>query len=187
MAIEEPKFTIVSRDASFEVRDYVSVVVAEVVVTGDMENVGRNGFRQLAGYIFGGNNTKKRIAMTAPVTFVPKAENAPGSWNTEKMGTSAPWTVRFTMPSAFALDDLPHPENPNVELKSLPAGRFAVLRFSGLAGKAQVASQTAELMHYVSKHGLSPAGPVSLARYDPPWTLWFMRRNEVMVPVEMKV
>ena len=187
MSIEEPKFTVVLRDGSFEVRDYVSVVVADVSVHGDMANVGRNGFRQLAGYIFGGNSSKQRIAMTAPVTMIPSEAFSAVSGSNARSETSSPWTVRFTMPSAYALPDLPHPENPGVQLKTLPAGRFAVLRFSGLAGNAQVAAQTAELMQRAAKHSFMPDGPVSLARYDPPWTLWFMRRNEVMVPVEAKV
>lgn len=113
--------------------------------------------------------TSEKIAMTAPVTQIANA----GSW-----------IVRFTMPSAFALDMLPEPNDPKVQLRTLPAKRFAVIRFSGLAGKADVDAKAAELVAAAVAHHLRTTGPVSLAQYNPPWTLWFFRRNEVMIPVE---
>lgn len=111
----------------------------------------------------------EKIAMTAPVTQIERA----GSW-----------TVRFTMPRGYTLETLPEPNDPKVSLRRLPAERFAVIRFSGLAGKADVDAKTIELLAAAKAHHLRAIGPVSLARYNPPWTLWFMRRNEVMVPVK---
>ena len=106
--------------------------------------------------------------MTAPVTQIQNAGE---------------WVVRFTMPSAYSMDTLPEPNDPKVQLRLLPPARYAVLQFSGLARKDDVADKTAELEKLVASHQLRPIGPASLSQYNPPWTLWFMRRNEVMIPV----
>ena len=106
--------------------------------------------------------------MTAPVTQTQSADE---------------WVVRFTMPSAYSMETLPEPNDPKVHLRLLPPTRFAVLQFSGLARKDDVAAKTAELEKLAGTHHLRAIGPASLAQYDPPWTLWFMRRNEVMLPV----
>jgi len=187
MATEEPKFTLALKDGAFELRDYPALIVAEVTVTGTQQEASRAGFRKLAGYIFGGNAGAKRIAMTTPVT---KARI--GATSGQKIAMTAPvtqtgdkgdWAVRFTMPAGLALADLPQPNDPGVTLKTLPAMRCAVVRFSGLSGEAAVAGQTAKLLALVAARRLAPTGPVTQARYNPPWTPWFMRRNEVMVPV----
>ena len=184
MAIEEPKFTVSSREGAFEIRDYQGAVAAEVTVTGDQKAAASKGFRLLAGYIFGGNTGQRKIAMTAPV--------AQQKLPSEKIAMTAPvtqtpshgaWVVRFTMPSSYTLDTLPKPNNPQVHLRQLPPARFAALRFSGLARPADVAARTAELMAFVQARHLKTTGPASLAQYNPPWTPWFMRRNEVMVQI----
>ena len=106
--------------------------------------------------------------MTAPVT---------------QIAGKGDWLVRFTMPGRYTLADLPVPDDRAVTLRALAPARFAVLRFSGLAGEAKVADATAKLLALVKARGLVPLGPSSIARYNPPWTPWFLRRNEVMLPV----
>jgi hypothetical protein len=172
MAVEEPPFTTVSREGDFEIRDYPALVAAEVTVAGDQSEAASRGFRLLAGYIFGGNGRRQTIAMTAPVAQTP----TPGA------GSKA-WIVRFTMPKAYALGALPPPNDPRVRLTALSPARLAVIRFSGLATRANVAARTVQLTAFIKARHLTAAGPASLAQYDPPWTPWFMRRNEVMLPV----
>jgi hypothetical protein len=94
------------------------------------------------------------------------------------------WIVRFTMPRAYSLATLPVPNDPRIHLSATAPTRFAVLRFSGLVPPSAVQRETLDLLGRMKSHGLAPAGPVSLAQYDPPWTLWFVRRNEVMAPVK---
>lgn len=183
MPIEEPKFALALKDGAFELRDYAASVVAEVTVKGDQDEAGRKGFRLLAGYIFGGNQTRAKIAMTAPVTKVPAGEKIAMTAPVTQVAGKGDWLVRFTMPGRYALADLPKPNDPAVTIKALPPARFAVLRFSGLAGEAKVAAQTAKLLAMVKAQRLVAVGPSSIARYNPPWTPWFMRRNEVMIPV----
>jgi SOUL heme-binding protein len=184
MAVEEPKYDIVKADGDFEVRSYPSLVVAEVEVEGDRSAASSEGFRMLAGYIFGANAGTEKIAMTAPVTQSPVqgskiAMTAPVTL----AGEAGRWTVQFTMPSKLSLEELPAPNDRRVHLKSLPPARIAALRFSGLTGDGRVAHQSEKFAALLSRHKLRPTGKPSLARYDPPWTPWFMRRNELTVPV----
>ena len=169
LAVEEPAYRTVLKDGAFEIRDYPALVVAETTATGSQWEAGGQGFRALAGYIFGGNRNQRKIAMTAPVGMTQ---------------TGGEWVVRFTMPRGYALDTLPKPDNARVALREAPPTRFAVLGFSGLAREGTVADRKAELSAWIAKRQLRPTGPATLAQYNPPWTLWFLRRNEVMVPVE---
>lgn len=187
MATEEPTFTASLKEGAFEVRSYPALVAAQVSVTGTRDEASNAGFKLLAGYIFGGNTRKQSIAMTAPVVQA----QAPS----EKIAMTAPvlqssvpgqagsWTVRFIMPSAYTLDTLPTPNDPKVQLIPVAPARFAVVTFSGLAYEDDVAQRTAELNTYIKNHALQPTAPPVLARYNPPWTPWFMRRNEVLVAI----
>lgn len=183
MAVEEPAFTIALRDGAFELRDYPGLVVAEVSIAGDRRAASYKGFRLLAGYIFGGNTSRQSIAMTAPVSQQPVGEKIAMTAPVTQTPAGDAWLVRFTMPSELALDTLPEPNDPRVHLRRLPATRMAVLRFSGLTGGRRVEAKEAELLAAARARNLAPDGPVTLARYDPPWTPWFLRRNEVMVAV----
>jgi hypothetical protein len=187
MATEEPAFTASLKEGAFEVRSYPALVAAQVSVTGTRDEASTAGFKLLAGYIFGGNTRKQSIAMTAPVVQEKAgsetiAMTAPVI-QTGVPGQSGTWTVRFIMPAAYTVESLPTPNNPKVQLMPLPPARFAVVTFSGLAREDDVALRTAELNTYMASHSLKAAGPPALARYNPPWTLWFMRRNEVLIPV----
>ena len=183
LAIEEPKYTLDLQEGSFEIRDYQGAVVAEVTVTGEQREAASKGFRLLAGYIFGGNRRHQGIAMTAPVAQERTGQTIAMTAPVTQTRSEGAWVVRFTMPSAYSMDTLPEPNDPKVHLRVLPPTRFAVLQFSGLARKDDVATKTAELEKLAGTHHLRAIGPASLAQYDPPWTLWFMRRNEVMLPV----
>ena len=183
MSIEEPKFALAMKDGAFEIRDYSASIVAEVTVTGDQKEASSKGFRLLAGYIFGGNATRQKIAMTAPVTKTATSEKIAMTPPVTLIAGVGDWAVRFTMPARYSLADLPVPSNTAVRIRAVPAARFAVLRFSGLAGEATVAAKTERLMEFMTARGLVAVGPSSIARYNPPWTPWFLRRNEVMVPV----
>ena len=182
MAVEEPAFQIVVREGRFEIRDYPALVVAEVAVSGGQKEAANKGFRLLAGYIFGGNRGGRSIAMTAPVAQRSTNEKIAMTAPVTQTRAADEWVVRFTMPSACSLETLPEPNDARVGLRATPPARFAVVRFSGLARPAAVATKTAELSAWMRDRRLRADGPASLAQYNPPWTLWFMRRNEVMVP-----
>lgn len=183
MATEEPAFTLVLKDEAFEVRDYVATIVAEVTVSGGQDRASNQGFRILAGYIFGGNTRRQSIAMTAPVAQRRVSETIAMTAPVSQTSTGTDWTVRFTMPAGYTLETLPVPNDRRITLRAEPGQRMAVIRFSGIADARQVARRSAELEEQLQTRGLEPTGPISLAQYDPPWTFWFLRRNEVMAPV----
>ena len=185
MATEEPPFTVRLTQGEFAVRDYPPLVVAEVSVTGGRTDAAGKGFRLLAGYIFGDNTRKQKIAMTAPVIQSPDGETIPMTAPVLQTGKDGVWVIRFIMPRGSALETLPRPNNPAVQLRALAAVRVAVVRFSGLARQDDVAAKTLALSRFVTAQCLQAVGPPSLAQYDPPWTLWFMRRNEMMIPLAL--
>lgn len=185
MATEEPKFKSLLREGDFELREYPALVVAEVSVGGDRDEASNAGFRLLAGYIFGGNTRRERLPMTTPVVQSKSASEAiPMTAPVIQIADKDRWTVQFVMPANQTLETLPVPNDARVHLRTLPATRFAVVRFSGLAGSDDVEKQTALLRGFITRQQLKVAGSAALARYNPPWTLWFMRRNEVMIPVQ---
>jgi len=185
MASEEPAFSVVTQEEDFEVRDYPAQVVAEVGVSGSRDEASNAGFRMLAGYIFGGNTRRQSIAMTAPVVQArATGETLAMTSPVTQSGGDGVWIVRFTMPSGYTLETLPTPNDARVRLIAVPSMRYAVVRFSGLAGPADVERRTQSLNAFLERQQLRAAGHPSLARYNPPWTLWFMRRNEVWIPVE---
>ncbi len=176
-AAEEPPHTVVLSDGNFEIRDYPSLTIAEVTVRADRNTAAYTGFRKLAGYIFGGNAENQKIEMTAPV-IEARAEAA-----SAEGGQQQAWTIRFVMPRDFSLAKAPKPDDQSIRMHETPATRFAVLRYSGLAGDDTVEAKTRELQSILKARGLEATGAPLLAFYDPPWTLWFMRRNEIMIPI----
>ena len=173
MATEEPKFSLLEKDQSFELRLYEPKIIAEVEVDGDMSAASRKGFRQIADFIFGNNTAQsgksEKISMTAPVGVQQSEKN---------------WRVSFVMPSQYTLETLPKPNNPQILIKQLPAKQFALIRFSGLVDEEKMQAKSAELNQWITMKKLNPVGIPELARYNPPWTLPFLRRNELMVEVK---
>lgn len=199
MATEEPKFEVLSKDNSIELRRYAPFVVAETWVEGDMSEASNKGFRAIAGYIFGDNKAAggtepAKIAMTAPVTLEPAAASQkiamtapvtiePQAGETLTLEGAKRWRVHFVMPSQYTLATLPKPNNAAVTLREVPAKTWAVLSFSGFNTEARVQQHTDELLAWVGARKMTRMGSPQLARYDPPWTLPMFRRNEIMVEV----
>lgn len=180
--VEQPSYTIVRSWESFEIRDYPQLIVAETEVLGERKQAINAGFRIIANYIFGNNAPQQKISMTAPVTQQAG----------EKIAMTAPvlqeasgdtWRVRFIMPSDYTLETLPAPNNPNVKLIKVPAERVAAIRFSGLAGDESISRQRKLLLERIAQLGLTVHGEPILAFYNPPWTLPFLRRNEILAKV----
>lgn len=188
MAIEEPKYEVLEASGVFEVRAYSSLIVAETLVSGTMDEASSKGFRRIADYIFGGNTSntgeKQKISMTAPVTIEPKAEEISMTATVTLKEEGGRWRVHFVMPAEYTMATLPSPNKANVTLREVPPQKYAVITFSGLAGEKKVALKTKKLEQWLTEEKLARQGASQLARYNPPWTLPFFRRNEVMIAIE---
>ena len=158
------------------------MIAAEAEVTGEREKAINQGFRLIAGYIFGNNLSAQRVAMTAPVTQEASEKIAMTAPVTQQ-GAGSSWKVRFIMPARYTVESLPKPRDPKVQLSQIASRRFAVIRSSGMAGEASLQRQTARLTQFIAARKLTAMSAPSYAFYNPPWTLPFMRRNEVMIEV----
>ena len=185
MATEEPKYELIEKSGDFELRHYQPMLIAEVLVDGDMDQASGKGFRLIADYIFGNNITKigssKKIKMTAPVTIEQRSEEISMTIPVSLKNISGRWQVSFVMPSKYTLDTIPLPNNKQIMLRKVPARKVAVLEFSGFVNEKNTANRTQELLKWMDKNNLISSGSIELSRYDPPWTLPFLRRNEIIV------
>jgi hypothetical protein len=188
MAIEEPKFTLLEKEESFELRAYQPKLIAEVLVDGDMSEASSKGFKLIADFIFGNNTAQfgksEKISMTAPVAVKASAEKISMTAPVGLQQSNHGWRVYFVMPSQYTLQTLPKPNNSKVLIKQMSEQKFAVIRFSGLVGEEKMTQKEAELNQWIERKSLKVLSSPELARYNPPWTLPFLRRNEIMVEVE---
>lgn len=181
---EEPPHTSRRLTDAVEIRRYSPRIAAQTTVDADEDEARQEGFRRLAGYIFGGNGGKQKVAMTAPVSQSPAgskkiAMTAPVSSTPGNDG----WVVRFFMPAEWTMDTLPTPDDDRVTLTEVPAETVAVLRFSGGRSRDDVEPQMAALTDALRAHGIEMIGEPMTWFYDPPWTLPPLRRNEVVVAI----
>lgn len=169
MAVEEAPYEVVKKDGRYEVREYAPQILADMIIGGGAEEAGNQAFRPLFRYIDGDNTQKKKIAMTAPVSQ-------------EKVGSK--WRVSFMMPAGRTMESLPVPENTAITLREKTAHRMAVVRYSGFWSEEKYLHNLGELRAWMKEHGIEPAGEPVWARYNAPFVPWFMRRNEVLIPIK---
>jgi hypothetical protein len=180
--VEHPKYQVAERSGNIEIRDYAPMIVAEAQVSCERRGAISKGFRIIADYIFGNNTAAQKVPMTAPV-IQQASEKIAMTAPVTQQGEGNSWRVRFVMPSSYTMDTLPQPNNPAVELKKIGPKRFAVIRFSGTAGEVSLNRRTKELDDLISAKNLTPLSAPTYAFYNPPWTLPFLRRNEIMVEI----
>jgi effector-binding domain-containing protein len=180
---EEAKYQVVSRADKFEIRDYAPHVVAETVVEGNLEDAGGKAFSRLFDFISGKNRSHDKIAMTAPVSQKLSSEKIKMTSPVGQQRIEGGWVVSFTMPSSKTIESLPAPEDHRVKLRQVPACRMAAVRYSGIWSEERYIRYKLELETWIEKKGLKIIGEAVWARYNPPFTPWFLRRNEILIPV----
>jgi len=194
MAIEEPRFKVLLQEDRLELRAYAMFTVAEVQVQGSFDEASRRGFRLIADYIFGNNQSiqqadrSEKIAMTAPVTVESKASiaiDAVAASRGDSGGSanSGSWRVHFVMPASYRLHNLPKPNNPAVKLREVEEGLYASIRFSGFTTESAIQERTEQLSQWIQSKAWIVTGNPQIARYNDPFTLPFNRRNEILIPV----
>lgn len=177
MAIEEPSYEVEKKYPSFEIRKYGPVLVAQAEVSASFEDSGNEAFRILADFIFGNNSSKTKIAMTAPVTQQGEkiAMTAPVSMT--KSGSS--FVVQFSMPSKYNRETLPSPKDSRVKIVEIPTRRVAVYSYSGSWSETRFLEKLSDFKSALAKEGVVTNGEPIFARFDSPFRLWFLRRNEI--------
>jgi len=183
VATEEVKYRVLESSGDFELRQYESSLGAETTVEGDFHEVGNEGFRRLFDYISGKNRKKQSIPMTAPVSQEASSEKIPmtAPVNQEKVGGA--WRITFLMPSAFTMETLPEPLDSRVKLVKIPGRLMAALNYSGTWSRERYEAKEKRLKELIRQRGLKIEGEPVFARYNPPFMPWFLRRNEVLIPV----
>jgi hypothetical protein len=180
MAIEEPKYTVEEKNATYEIRKYSPILVAETLIDDSFEDSGNKAFRILADYIFGNNTARakidakemlsqkknEKIAMTAPVNL----QKAPKGY-----------LCQFTMPEKYNLETLPQPNDSRVQIRQIPARQVAVLTYTGSWSESKFNEKRDELLNALKANGRNPTGEPVFARFNSPFQIWFLRRNEIWV------
>lgn len=184
MAIEEAKYEVVIKDSKFEVRDYAPHVLAETIVEGSLEDAGNKAFNRLFNYISGNNKSRTKVAMTAPVSQENAGEKIKMTAPVEQHRSQDNWAVSFMMPAEYSLETLPEPDDPKITLRQVPACRMAAIRYSGFWSEKRYLRHKSELESWIKENSLTIVGIPVWARYNPPFTPWFMRRNEILIPVD---
>lgn len=184
MALEKAKYTVVVREDKFELRQYEPYLVAETMVEGDFDTVGNEGFRRLFDYISGKNRKRQSISMTAPVSQEAESEKISMTAPVNQVRVGEKYRITFVMPAKYTMETLPEPLDDRVKLQAVSGQLIAALRYSGTWSKDRYEEKRTRLQALMRHKGLEAAGEPIFARYNPPFMPWFLRRNEVLIPVE---
>jgi hypothetical protein len=182
-AIEEPAFELIKKFDNVELRKYEPYVVAEVVLDASAEDAGSQAFPILAGYIFGKNKGERKLAMTAPVTQTAAPTRMAMTAPVTQAAVAGGTQVQFVLPKDITLATAPEPIDPRVMLRLVPAGTWAVIRYSGTWSESNYIEHLRELTTTLEAASITTQGEPILARYNPPITPWFLRRNEIWLAV----
>ena len=182
-AIEEPDHEVTKKFDQVELRQYAPYVVAEVVLQTSAEAAGNQAFPILAGYIFGKNKGEQKFAMTAPVTQTAVPVRMDMTAPVTQVAVAGGMQVQFVLPKGVTLATAPEPTDTRVQLRVMPAATWAVIRYSGTWSQSNYLEHLGKLKAVLDAQGVDTQGEPVLARYNAPFTPWFMRRNEIWLAV----
>ena len=180
----EPKYQILVDSDKIEIRQYPPMVVAQTVVNADYKDSSSQGFNRLAGYIFGNNKNEQKMSMTAPVFQEQEFAIMDMMVPVIQQKTQKVWLMAFVLPQNYTVSSAPTPLDSAVLIKDMPSKKVAVIKYSGSLSEQGIEEKSEELKHWLFKKGYKPISTSRSAAYDPPWTLPFLRRNEVHIDIE---
>ena len=180
----EPKYQILVDSDKIEIRQYPPMVVAQTVVNTDYKDSSSQGFNRLAGYIFGNNKNEQKMSMTAPVFQEQEFAIMDMMVPVMQQKTQKVWLMAFVLPQNYTVSSAPTPLDSAVLIKEIPSKKVAVIKYSGSLSEQGIEEKSEELKHWLFKKGYKPISTSRSAAYDPPWTLTFLRRNEVHIDIE---
>ncbi len=182
--VEQAEYSVLKKGDGYEIREYAAHIEAQAIVNGSYDQALNEGFRIIAGYIFGGNVKKESIAMTAPVREEKlSSENIAMTAPVLSKSDGDSRVIAFVMPKKYSLETLPTPSDARVQLVEVPVRKVAVLQFSWYRSSSLVQKKETELLAALSRDNIEITGSPSYAGYNAPWTPPWMVRNEVMVEV----
>lgn len=168
---QEPVYKVLQKNNEYEIRKYDPYIIAQVSFQGSYQMVTNKGFKVLANYIFGDNEKNVKMPMTAPV-FVEKNEKDNG------------YTVTFVMPNSYNKKTLPKPNDSRIKITAKPSNKLAVYSFSWYPSAKRVEQKKQKFMMLLKRDGIKAESSVLLARYNPPFILPFLMRNELLVTIK---
>ena len=181
---DEPNYQVLNDYGYIQIRQYPALVVAQTEVTADYKNSSSEGFQRLAGYIFGNNKKQQKIAMTAPVIQEQEAETMAMTAPVIQQKSGTVWLMAFVLPAEYSVSTAPVPLDPAVIIKEIPGKKIAVIRYSGSLSEQAIEEKSEHLKNWLSQQGYQAISEPRSAAYDPPWTLPFLRRNEIHIDIE---
>ena len=173
---ERPSYNVVLKEDGLEIRDYAAAIVVETQVLASRRDAAGEAFRSLFNYISGNNTSNLEIPMTAPVAQTPAGKG--------QDGVSGKWAIRFFLPSNYSVENIPQPLQQGINIVTLEAQRFASVSFKGTQNDKKVAKYTTQLRKFISRNGYEESGEPVYAFYDPPFVPWFLRDNEILLPIQ---
>ncbi|RAP33258.1 heme-binding protein [Candidatus Marinamargulisbacteria bacterium SCGC AG-410-N11] len=186
--IESPDYTVIKQSGSFEIRDYPPFIIASITINKPYRPALNNGFRALAGYIFGDNIDSKKMPMTAPVIHSESVTKIPMTAPVISQKNSTAHTVSFVLPKQYTLDSVPKPKNKQITLQTVSWPKMAVIKFRGWASESIINKKQQQLLSFIQREQLTVIGNFSeacrVAQYNSPWVFPLLRKNEILVPVD---
>ena len=181
--IESPSYKVLQKEGGIELREYDPFIIAETVVDAPYDSAINAGFRRLANFIFGNNQSNSKIAMTAPVIHHQEmSQSSPlGFVDVTDTGTHR---VSFVMPLSMEMGQIPRPNRDGIELRTVEWGKVVVIRYSGYSSFDTVKEKSEQLKAYIKESNLEAVSPAMVAQYNSPWVMPLLRRNEVLVRVK---
>lgn len=182
--VEQADYTVIRKMDGYEIREYPSHIVAQTTVKGSYGESLESGFSIVAGYIFGGNTKKEKIAMTAPVIAQKEGENIAMTAPVVATTEGDEQTISFGMPRSYTLETLPTPDDSRVKIVTIPTKKYAVMEFSWYRSDVRIKRMQEKLSALLTRDGVVAQGSIAYAGYNAPWTPPWMTRNEVLIEIK---
>ena len=186
IAIEKLTYKVIEKQGEIEIREYQGYIEAQTVVNEEFTKAGNKAFSRLFDYISGKNETEKNISMTAPVNQQKTGKKIAMTAPVNQQAQQDQWVISFVMPKKFTMETLPKPQDDRITLVPVQAYRAAAIRYSGFWSKAGYQKHLDKLQKYMTENNLEAEGEPTWARYNSPFSLWFLRRNEVIINLKKR-
>jgi effector-binding domain-containing protein len=183
-AVEEAQYRVIEKENQFEIREYETSIIAEVEVDSSMEEAGNQAFRTLFKYISGENSLHSKLTDRSVISQEKAGEKIAMTTPVGQVKTEKGWLVSFMMPANYTMETIPLPIDSKVKIRQIPARKIAAISYSGNWSQEAYKIQETKLLDWITTRNLTITGTPVWARYNPPMTPSFLRRNEILIPLK---